>query len=311
MVDLLIQHGILLTIDSQRRVIHDGAIAIEKDRIFDLGPTKVLKAKYEAKKTIDATKKVVMPGLIDTHGHAGHSLVKTVAENKRDDWIPIMENFYNEATTPDYWYIDGMLAALERLKFGTTCGLSYLGSCARTDDPIYAIKHIEGLNQIGIRDVVAVGPGRPPYPNNYIKWDNRSAQKVQATFERNLEVTEEIYQKSKIYGDDRIDVVLSPPSLTFNSITPDGEVQDLPDIKEKAEAMKYLIDKWDLKLHTHAYSPQIKYAAENLDLLGSHVSLAHCIGLTEEEIQILVRTDTKVCHSPSARSIIPVRCPVI
>ncbi len=310
MVDLMILHGTLLTMDIQRRIIYDGAIAIEKGRIFDIGTTKELNNKYNARKVIDASRKVVMPGLIDTHGHAGHSLIKTVAENVGDDWVPIVENFYKEGTTPDYWYIDGKLAALERLKFGVTCGVSYLGSCARTDDSIYGLKHCEGVSKIGIRDVLAIGPGRPPFPNKYVEWKGNASKEIYASFERNLEVTEEIIQKVT-KSKNRIDCTMSPPSITIGSLTSDGRVQDLPDVEDKVEAMKHIIEKWNLKLHSHAYSPQIKFAADKLNLLGPYVSLVHCTGLLKEEIHILARTDTKVCHAPSARSIIPIRCPVV
>jgi len=307
----MIRHGILLTMDPQRRIIHDGAIVTENDLIIDVGSTEELEATYTAKRVIDASKKVIMPGLIDTHGHAGHSLVKTVAENQDEQWIPIIEKFYQEATTPNYWYIDGLLMALERLKFGTTTGVSYLGACARTDDSIYAFKHVEGVRQVGIRNFVAVGPGRPPYPNDYVKWNQDTPEAIQASFDQNLEVTEEIAKTLKARNDERINVVLSPPSITLNSLTADYTVKDLPDVKEKVEAMKRVMEKWELKLHTHAYSPQIKFACEELDILGPNVSLAHCTGLLDEEIQMLARTGTKVCHSPSARAIISARCPVV
>lgn len=310
MVELMILHGILLTMDTQRRILNDGAIAIKNGRILDIGTTKDLSNKYNARKVIDASRKVVMPGLIDTHGHAGHSLIKTVAENIGDDWVPIIERFYREGTTPDYWYIDGKLAALERLRFGVTCGVSYLGSCPRTDDPIYGLKHSEGVSKIGIRDVVAIGPGRPPYPNKYLKWEGNTSKEIYASFERNLEVTEEIIQKLRA-NHDRIDFTMSPPSITIGSLTKDGYIKNLPDVEEKVELMKHMIEKWKLKLHTHAYSPQIVFADEKLNILGPHVSLAHCTGLSKKEIGILARTDTKVSHAPSARSIIPIRCPVV
>ncbi len=306
----MILHGTLLTMDTQRRILNDSAIAIEKGHIIDIGTTKELNSKYNATKVIDASKKVVMPGLIDTHGHAGHSLIKTVAENVGDDWVPIIERFYREGTTPDYWYIDGKLAALERLKFGVTCGVSYLGSCPRTDDPIYGLKHCEGVSEIGIRDVVAIGPGRPPFPNKYLKWEGNTSSETYASFERNLEVTEEIIQILR-KKHNKMDFTMSPSSITIGPLTKDGQVKDLPDVEEKVETMKQIIEKWKLKLHTHAYSPQITFADEKLDILGPHVSLAHCTGLSKEEIEILARTDTKVCHSPSARSIIPIRCPVV
>ncbi|MHA2500600.1 MAG: amidohydrolase family protein, partial [Candidatus Hodarchaeales archaeon] len=82
MVSILLLHGTLLTMDSQRGLIQDGAVAIDKTRIIDIGPTKELADSHDAQVTIDATGKVIMPGLIDTHGHAGHSLVKTVAEDR-------------------------------------------------------------------------------------------------------------------------------------------------------------------------------------------------------------------------------------
>jgi len=311
MVDTLIQHGIILTMNPKRQIIHDGAIAIEKNRILDVGETKHLESKYAAKIVINASHKVVMPGLIDTHGHSGHNLVKTVAEHLSDDWISIVETFYKEATTPKYWQADGALGALERLKFGTTCGVSYLGSCPRTDEPIYALKHIEGTKEIGIRDVVAVGPGRPPYPNTYVKWDHDGPKSLKVSFEENLKVSEEIVRTIKDREHRLFDMVLSPPAITLNSLTADGKVLNLPDVEEKADLIKRLMEKWNLKLHTHAYSPQIQFAADNLDLLGPTTSLAHCTGLTKEEIQILAKSNTKVCYSPSARAIIPARCPVV
>jgi cytosine/adenosine deaminase-related metal-dependent hydrolase len=305
MVDTLIINGIILTIDNKRRIIYDGAIAIENGYIFDIGSTKDLKSKYNPSKIIDAENKVVMPGLIDTHGHAGHSLIKTVAENTRDDWIPIISRFYHEATTPDYWYIDGVLSTLERLKFGVTCGVSCIGSSARTDDSLYALKHIEGVEEIGIRDIVAVGPAGPPYPNSYVKWVNNLPIQTQASFERNLEVVEEILLKIRNRKDDRIDIVMAPPTLTL------GSIKEFSELKEEILSMKRMIERWEMNLHTHAYAGQIKLVYNEFDLLGPNTSLAHCSGLDKEEIQILAETDTKVCHSPSARSIIPKRCPVV
>jgi cytosine/adenosine deaminase-related metal-dependent hydrolase len=305
MVDTLITNGIILTIDNKRSIIYDGAIAIENGYIFDIGLTNDLKSKYNPQKIIDAENKVVMPGLIDTHGHAGHSLIKTVAENTRDDWIPIIGKFYREATTPEYWYIDGKLSSLERLKFGVTCGVSYIGSSARTDDSLYTLKHIKGVEEIGIRDIVAVGPAGPPYPNSYVKWVNNLPIQTQATFSRNLEVVEEILLKIRDRKDDHFDIVMAPPTLML------GSIQDFSELREEIVSMNRMIERWEMKLHTHAYSGQIKLVHDEFNLLGPDTSLAHCSGLEKEEIQILAETDTKVCHSPSARSIIAERCPVV
>src|SRR4051812_33557083 len=69
-VSLLVTHGAVVTVDRDRRVIEDGAVAIDGARIADVGPTSAMAAKYRGAETIDAGGAVVMPGLINTHTHA-------------------------------------------------------------------------------------------------------------------------------------------------------------------------------------------------------------------------------------------------
>ena len=78
MSDLLITNGIVVTMDPQRRVIEGGAVAIAGDRIIEVGATDALRKRHAGFEEIDATRHVVMPGLIDGHAHAGHGLVKTM-----------------------------------------------------------------------------------------------------------------------------------------------------------------------------------------------------------------------------------------
>ena len=73
MADILVAGGWVITMDPGRRVIEDGAVAIGGDRILEVGSKREVEAKHQADRVIDASGKVVMPGLIDGHGHAGHS----------------------------------------------------------------------------------------------------------------------------------------------------------------------------------------------------------------------------------------------
>ena len=50
-------------------IIEDGAAAVDKGRIVDIGKTNFIKKKYQAKEKIDAKGKVVMPGFVDSHTH--------------------------------------------------------------------------------------------------------------------------------------------------------------------------------------------------------------------------------------------------
>ena len=62
-VDVLIRNGTILTVDGERRILTDGAVAVRGDRIVAVGKTADLDAAYTADKTIDASQKLVMPGL--------------------------------------------------------------------------------------------------------------------------------------------------------------------------------------------------------------------------------------------------------
>lgn len=81
MTDLLIKNGIVVTMDSRRRIIDGGSIAIEKDKIIDIGPAAELEGKHKASKVIDAANMAVFPGLINCHAHSGMSLFRGVGDD--------------------------------------------------------------------------------------------------------------------------------------------------------------------------------------------------------------------------------------
>ena len=53
MIDLLLIHGMVITMDEHRRVLQDGAVAVDKTRILEVGETETLVKKYEAKRLLD------------------------------------------------------------------------------------------------------------------------------------------------------------------------------------------------------------------------------------------------------------------
>src|SRR6202041_2287221 len=86
--DLLIVHGTVVTMDPQRRVIDDGAIAVLGDSIVAVGKSAEIESKYEAPKTIDARGGIIMPGLINGHAHAAMSLFRGIADDlSLDEWL--------------------------------------------------------------------------------------------------------------------------------------------------------------------------------------------------------------------------------
>ena len=121
-VRLIISGGIVVTLDASSRVIPDGAIAVDGDRIVAVGTTDEISGLFTAAERIDARGQVVMPGLVNTHTHVPMTLYRGLADD-----LPLMEwlehyVFPAEARTvsPEFVRIGTRLAALEMIESGTT-----------------------------------------------------------------------------------------------------------------------------------------------------------------------------------------------
>src|SRR6185503_14477509 len=82
MSQILIEHAdYVVTMDPERRMITDGAVAIVDDRIKAVGKTDAIKAQFKDAEVIDGRGKLVMPGLFDTHIHGAQQLGRGLGDN--------------------------------------------------------------------------------------------------------------------------------------------------------------------------------------------------------------------------------------
>ena len=97
MTEILIENATLITMDPERRVIEKGWLAIEGARIAALGDADT--PAPAAAQVIDGARMVVLPGLIDSHGHAGHALVKSLGAGDSARWFEACEIIYSRGST--------------------------------------------------------------------------------------------------------------------------------------------------------------------------------------------------------------------
>jgi 5-methylthioadenosine/S-adenosylhomocysteine deaminase len=108
--------------DPARRVIEDGALAIQGDSILAVGPRAEIEKQFQARRQLSKPNAVIIPGLINTHTHAPMSLFRGIADDLRlQDWL---ENFIFPAeaknVSAEFCRWGTKLAALEMLSSGTT-----------------------------------------------------------------------------------------------------------------------------------------------------------------------------------------------
>lgn len=119
---LIITGGTVITEDAARRILPNGAIVVNNDVIVAIDTAEAIAAKYTATETIDATGQIVMPGLINTHGHAAMVLYRGLGSDLAlMDWLT-KYIFPAEAKTvsPEFVKVGTRLAALEMIESGTT-----------------------------------------------------------------------------------------------------------------------------------------------------------------------------------------------
>lgn len=298
--DILITGGTVITMDSTRRILEDGAVAIAGDRIVAVGSTAELRARFRAGQEIDARRKIVMPGLIDGHGHAGHGLLKTLGTDI-GQWNSAAERMYARGSTPDFWRAEGQLAALERLQFGVTTSVTLFGGGSdvyRTDDIRYGDAYMEAVRRVGVRWFLAVGPARGPFPRTFTDWTGGSARDNPVTFEQQMSVSDALIRKWHNTENGRLKMaVVFPTSNPSESLS----VAALAERKAQARAARDLSKQRGVFFvqdgHTRG---TVKFAHEQLNLLGPDAIFSHATELTEEEIRLVASTGTRISHNPSA-----------
>ncbi len=147
--DIIIRNATVITVDPERRIITDGAVIIQKDRIKDIGKTPDLTDKYTAPKVVDGSDKLIMPGLINTHLHFFEWMCKGLVPENLD--AARFANFHQGKVGPflkpeDEVY-GGLGALIETLKSGTTTVLE--------DGSLNPDEVIEGVASLGMRVSVA------------------------------------------------------------------------------------------------------------------------------------------------------------
>ena len=120
-VDLLILGGTVVTMDQDRNVIEDGAIAIKDGKVLAIGKAADMRGQ-RARQTLNAAGKVIIPGLINTHTHVPMSLFRGIADDlDLQDWLTRFI-FPAEAKNVDEAFVRAgtRLGLAEMVRGGTT-----------------------------------------------------------------------------------------------------------------------------------------------------------------------------------------------
>lgn len=277
-VDLMVRGGTIVTMDGTRRVIEDGAVAVSGGRIKAVGTRADIEAKYTAAETIDATGKVVIPGLINGHTHVPMTLFRGLADDlDLQEWLT-KYIFPAEAknVTEEFVRVGTRLGLAEMIRGGTTtyCDMYYF------EDAI-----ADETARAGMRGVL--GETIIDFPVA----DNKTHEEAMAYSERFIK---------KWQGNPLITPALAPHAPYTVSEEHLKAIRALSD-RLKAPIVMHISEtqrEVDDITKKHGASP-VAYLAR-INFLSDRVIAAHMVFPTEEELGILKRLNVGIVHNPQS-----------
>jgi 5-methylthioadenosine/S-adenosylhomocysteine deaminase len=276
LVDLVIKNAIVVTCDGSGSVLADGGVVVENGRIARVAASAELEASASnARQVIDGRGHILMPGLVNTHCHAGDSLFRGLVEN-----LPL------EPWLQTVWKAEGAILNPQTSRLGSELGFAELllsGVTTVMDMFWYPHETVAAARSVGLR--VATGGifFDPPGVTGH-------------------DLAGRIAEAERFFED------FGNDDDVFPSIMPHGAYTVAPDNLKTAKA---LAERHGALFSIHAaetraeqadvtgrYSRSIIRHMDHLGLLDRRTVLAHCVHLDDEEIAILARTGANVAHNP-------------
>ena len=277
-MDLIVRGGQFVTMDKTRRVIEDGAAAISGGRIVAIGPRAEVESKYTARETVDATNKVVIPGLVNTHTHIPMTLFRGLADDlDLQEWLT-KYIFPAEAknVTEEFVRVGTQLGLAEMIRGGTTtyCDMYYFEDAIADETAKAGVRGLLGETVIDfpVADNKTNAEAMA-YTERFVKkWQGNSLITPAIAPHAPYTVSEEHLRAVRAFSD------RTGAPIVIHVAETRREVEDL----EKAKGAR-----------------PVNYLAR-IGFLNNRVIAAHVVFANQEEITILQRAGVGVAHNPQS-----------
>jgi len=276
--DLLISGGTVVTMDANRAIIDDGAIAVKGDTILAVGPQAEIESRYAAAQTIDARGRLVLPGFINGHTHVPMTLFRGLHDDVTlNDWL-YKYIFPAEAKNVNEEFVrwGTRLAAAEQIRAGVTtfADMYYFEDAVAEETKAAGMRGVLGETFIDF-----------PAP------DNKTEAEMLAYTEKFLK---------RWQGDPLIQAAPAPHSIYTCS---QKTLQDAAALARKYHApilihVAEMKKEWEDSEKAHGMSP-VQYL-DKIGVLGSDIIAAHCIFVDAADRQLLAEKGVGCVHNPSS-----------
>jgi cytosine/adenosine deaminase-related metal-dependent hydrolase len=282
----------IVTMDKERNRLQGYNLLIKDNKISKIA----CNIKFPAEEIIDGSDYFLYPGLINTHHHFYQTLTRNISQVQNVELFNWLKYLYPIWTrlTPQAVYYSGLLAMGELLKTGCTTAVDQFYVFPKGQPKELVDEEFRAAQKIGIRFHGGRGSmslskkdgGLPP-------------DEVVQTEEEILSDSQRVIEKFHDYKPFAMQRVILAPCSPF-SVTEDLLRESIKLARNyKVESHTHLAETKDedgFCQETFGMRP-LDYM-EKVSWLGDDVWFAHCVHLSESEIDLLAETRTGVAHCP-------------
>ena len=277
-VSLIVTGGTVVTVDGGDRILAPGAVAVDGRDIVAVDSPDAIARRFTASDTIDATGRVVIPGLINTHTHAPMVLYRGLADDLAlMDWLQ-KYIFPAEARTvsPEFVRAGTRLATLEMIQSGTT---------AYADMYYFEEEIAKATKESGIRGVLGQTIIQFPVPDAKTPADGIARA---TAFLREWK------------NDPLIVPAIAPHAMYTLDAATLKAIRATAD-REKAPVIIHLAETTDeVKVARDKYKMTPTRFLESIGFWGERTLAAHGVHVTAADMAILAKHRVGIAHNPES-----------
>ncbi len=278
----LIQNGTIITFGKSCQVLEDHAILLEGDRIARIAPKAQIQGPFD--RVLDASGKVVMPGLINAHMHFYSTLVRGLGKAAPScNFQEVLENLWwrlDKKLSLEDTYISAKVMLVEAIKKGTTTLIDHHASPGAVRGSLDQIA--KAVKETGLRSCLCY------------ELSDRDGETIaeegleeNAAFIRRCQ-SEQDPQLKAMFG---MHAAFTISDKTMAKASEMGRALGAGFHVHAAEAAS------DVDYNVKHFGKRVIERLEAHGILGEKTMAAHCVHINQHEVEILARTGTMVASN--------------
>lgn len=278
------EHGIVVTLGPNNRVIWNGSVVTEEEKIVAVGNAEEMKMKFPQAESVDCTGKIVLPGFICAHHHFYSTMARGMAipGEPASNFVEILERLWwkvDRALLDEDITLSAQIPLIECIRNGTTTIIDHHASPGMNTGSLDLIE--KAVRQAGLRASLCYEVSDRNVLGGGVEENERFIKKIGK-------------------GDGQIAAMMGlHASFTLSDETLEKCVGIAKDngVGCHIHVAEDLADREDA---LNKYGMPVVHRLDKLGASGAKSLFIHCVHIDESEMDLIAATNTVVVHNPES-----------